>query len=55
MLNLTNVKMFVPSDLEEACQQNKAMKKEKKESEFEGIKRLYDQIIKNKNFSKFKG
>jgi len=53
-LNLVNVKVFLPSDLQAALQHYNSLINVSKLDTYRAIKDLYNYIRKAKNFSKFK-
>jgi hypothetical protein len=54
LLNLANIKVFLPNDFQSTLEFYKQMSTAKKLSTFDAVRELYHWIRREKNFSKFK-
>lgn len=54
MLNLTNLKLLVPSNLKEDAHELKTLRREKKENDFQIVREFYELLRRTKEYSKFK-
>jgi len=54
-LNLTNLKMLMPTDLEETQSRYLNLKKQEKKNEFEVVRECYQTTLRSKRYLKFRG